>query len=141
MLVQQFTIDDYDWTVKVYYAVDRYYVSDILHDLDKLNIANEDYFTVKDTWENQTLNIGFTYTDYYKKSTIVIIGLTTSAAEFQDTFDHEKGHVAMHISSYYHLNPYGEKCQYLQGEIGKKMFPYAKQFLCDHCRENFTLYN
>ena len=81
-----------------------------LHDLDKLNIANDDYFTVKDTLDNQTLNIGFTYTDYYKKSTIVIIGLTTSAAEFQDTFDHEKGHVAMHISSYYHLNPYGEKC-------------------------------
>lgn len=141
MLVQQFTIPDYDWYVKVYYAVDRYYIDDILQDLDEMNIANDEYFIVKDSLMNQELNIGFTYTNYQKKSTVVIIGLTTSAAEFQNTFDHEKGHVAMHISSYYHLNPYGEKCQYLQGEIGKKMFPFAKQFLCDFCRENFTLYN
>ena len=138
MLVQQFTIDEYDWKVKVYYAVDRYYISDILDDLDKLNISNEDYFTVKDTLENQTLNIGFTYTDYYKKSTIVIIGLTTSAAEFQDTFDHEKGHLAMHIAEEDRMDVFGEEFQYLTGEIGKQTFPIAKRFMCEHCRKDLV---
>ena len=57
--------------------------------------ANDEYFIVKDSLMNQELNIGFTYTNYSKKSTVVIIGLTTSAAEFQNTFDHEKGHVAI----------------------------------------------
>ena len=53
MLVQQFTIPDYDWYVKVYYAVDRYYINDILQDLDEMNIANDEYFIVKDSLMNQ----------------------------------------------------------------------------------------
>ena len=31
--------------------------------------------------------------------------------------------------------PYGEEEQYLSGEIGQKMFPVAKRFLCEHCRK------
>lgn len=141
MLIQTFYLTDYDWDVKVYYAVDRYYISDILTELDQLNIDNYEYVKIKQLLETQQLNIGVTYTDYIQKKSVVIIGLTTSASEFQDTFDHEKGHLAMHISEYYHLNPYGEAYQYLNGTIGKNMFPYAKLFLCDTCRENFTLYN
>lgn len=141
MLIQTFYLTDYDWDVKVYYAVDRYYISDILTDLDQLNIDNYEYVKIKQLLETQQLNIGVTYTDYIQKKSVVIIGLTTSASEFQDTFDHEKGHLAMHISEYYHLHPYGEAYQYLNGTIGNNMFPYAKLFLCDTCRENFTLYN
>ena len=141
MLVQHFILEQYNWSIKVYYAVDRYYVEDILKDLDDLNISNYEYLKVKQSLYKEEVNAGFTYTDYNKKASIIVIGLTTSAAEFQNTFDHEKGHVAMHISEYYHINPYSEAFQYLAGDIGKKMFPYAKSFLCDWCREGFTLYN
>ena len=141
MLVQHFILEQYDWSIKVYYAVYRYYVEDILKDLDDLNISNYEYLKVKQSLYKEEVNTGFTYTDYNKKTSVIVIGLTTSAAEFQNTFDHEKGHVVMHISEYYHINPYSEDFQYLAGDIGKKMFPYAKSFLCDCCREGFTLYN
>lgn len=141
MLVQNIYLSKYDWDVKIYYAVDRYYTDDILKDLDDLGIDIIEQFKIKDILENQKVNTGFTYSDYRTKQSIIVIGLTTSASEFQNTFDHEKGHLAMHISRYYHLDPYGEECQYLSGEIGKQMFPYAKMFLCDSCRQNFTLYN
>ena len=76
-----------------------------------------------------------TTTDYVHKKSLMVIGLTTSPEEFQSTFDHEKGHLAIHIAQYYHLDPYGEEFQYLAGSIGKKLFPVAKKFLCNHCRE------
>lgn len=141
MLVQTFYLPQYEWSVKVYYAVDRYYTDDILHDLDNLDIDNYEYFKAKRSLSKAIKNTGFTYTNYRQKSSVIVLGLTTSADEFQDTFDHEKGHLSIHIATYYHLNPYGEEAQYLNGDIGKAMFPYAKLFLCDNCRKSFTLEN
>lgn len=83
---------------------------------------------------SNTYNTGFTYSNFKNKCSIVIIGLTSSPEQFQNTFDHEKGHVAMHIASAYDLDLYGEDFQYLVGEIGQKMFRKAKRFLCEHCR-------
>ena len=64
----------------------------------------------------------------------MVIGLTTSSEEFQNTLDHEKGHLVMHIAEAYNIDPYGEEYQYLSGEVGQKLFKVAKRFLCDHCR-------
>lgn len=64
----------------------------------------------------------------------MLIGITSSADEFQSTFDHEKGHLAMHICSALHINPFSEEYQYLTGEIGKQLFKIAKKFMCEHCR-------
>lgn len=139
MLVQTFYLPEYQWSVKVYYAVDRYYTDDILQDLDNLNIDNYEYIKAKNNLQKAIKNTGFTYTNYRQKSSVIVIGLTTSSDEFQDTFDHEKGHLAIHIATYYHLDPYGEDIQYLRGDISKAMFPYAKIFLCDNCRKSFTI--
>lgn len=84
-------------------------------------------------------NVGITYSNFKHKCSIVVIGLTTSAEEFQNTFDHEKGHLAMHISSALKIKPYGEEYQYLTGEIGQSMFKIAKRFLCDDCRQKLVI--
>jgi hypothetical protein len=70
-----------------------------------------------------------------ERESIVIIGATSCPAEFQHTFDHEKIHLAMHIGKYFNINPYSEELAYLVGDIGLEMFPIAKRFLCEHCRE------
>lgn len=84
-------------------------------------------------------NTGITYSSFKNKCSIVVIGLTISAEEFQNTFDHEKGHLAMHISSALRINPYGEEYQYLTGDIGQSMFKVAKRFLCDDCRKKLVI--
>ena len=60
---------------------------------------------------------------------------TSSPGEFQNSWDHEKGHLCRHISKAFGIDPYGEEAQYLSGEVGQKMFPIAKRFLCEHCRK------
>lgn len=54
---------------------------------------------------------------------------------FQNSWDHEKGHLCRHISKAFGIDPYGEEAQYLSGYVGQKMFPVAKKFLCEHCRK------
>ena len=64
----------------------------------------------------------------------MVIGITETPEEFQNTFDHEKGHLAMHIAEADNLDIFGEDFQYLTGEIGRELFPVAKKFMCEHCR-------
>lgn len=82
------------------------------------------------------LNTGITYSNIRNRQTVMVIALTSSPAEFQNSFDHEKGHLCRHISRAFGIDPYGEEAQYLSGYVGQKMFPVAKKFLCEHCRRS-----
>lgn len=139
MIIQEIYLPEYRWKAKVYYAVNSYYADEILKELLQYNPTVKEYNKVMDAMYNYEYNTGFTFTDYNSKQSLVIIGLTTSPSEFQNTFDHEKGHLAMHIAQYYNIDPYGEKYQYLTGDIGKKLFRVARKFLCNHCRQELTL--
>ena len=136
MIIQNVYLSDYNWNIKVYYAVSSYYTEEILEELLKYNPTIDEYYGVMSVVSDFKYNTGFTFTDYTQKRSLVIIGLTTSPSEFQNTFDHEKGHLATHIAQYYNIDPYGEDFQYLTGDIGKQLFPVAKKFLCKHCRES-----
>lgn len=138
MIVQDIYLEDYDWNIRVYYAVDQYFISNILIDLIDINCNREAYFKIKALMEAQEKNIGFTYTNVDKRASLMLIGTTDSAAEFQSTFDHEKGHVVMHISKALDIDPYSEDYQYLAGEIGKRMFEKAQILLCDNCRKHIS---
>lgn len=139
MIIQEIYLPEYRWKAKVYYAVNSYYADEILKELLEYNPTVKEYNKVMNAMYEYEYNTGFTFTDYDNKQSLVIIGLTTSPSEFQNTFDHEKGHLAMHIAQYYNIDPYGEKYQYLTGDIGKKLFRVARKFLCRHCREELTL--
>lgn len=135
MIIQEIYLDKYDWDVLIYYAVDTYFSKEILTNLKLMNCPREVYESAKDILVNFKTNRGFTYSNGDNRCSIIIIGLTTSADEFQSTFDHEKGHLAMHICLTLNINPFSEEYQYLTGDIGKQMFPVAKKFLCECCRK------
>ena len=135
MIVQDIYLEKYDWSIRVYYAVNEYFISNILIDLLEMDCNEESFFKIKRLMESEANNIGFTYTNTEMRASLMLIGITDSSEEFQDTFDHEKGHLVMHISSALGIYPYSEDYQYLAGEVGKRMFKIAKKFLCDHCRQ------
>lgn len=135
MIVQDIYLEDYDWSIRVYYAVHEYFISNILIDLLEIDCDEESFFRIKGLMETGKDNIGFTYTNTEMGASLMLIGKTDSSDEFQDTFDHEKGHLVMHISSALGIDPYSEEYQYLAGEVGKRMFKVAKKFLCDHCKQ------
>ncbi len=137
MLIQNIYLEDWDWTVKVFYAVDIYYIDEILGDLESIGCTGYELIKAENNLSSGEYNIGLTYSNLLGRCSIIVIGLTSSPAEFQNTFDHEKGHLAFHISEALKIDAFSEEFQYLVGEIGQAMFPYAKRFLCEHCRKEF----
>lgn len=137
MIVQEFSIDKYDWLVRVYYAVRGYNFDEIEESLVKLKATDEEIEQALEDFYDKQENIGYIYSNLTDRKTVMVIGPTSSAAEFQNTFDHEKGHLAMHICIADGIDPFSEEYQYLTGSIGEQMFKVGKLFLCDNCREKW----
>lgn len=134
MIIQDFTIEKYGWSVRVYYELEDWTLPMLKEELYALGGYEDDLNEIMDTIAKRTKNTGYIFSNIYEKRSIIIIEKTTSSAEFQDTFDHEKGHLAMHICIAENIDPFSEEYQYLIGEIGHTMFKAAKRFLCDNCR-------
>ena len=135
MIVQDFYIERYDWHVRVFYAVTIYWVWPIIKELRRIGCVGEKLETAYSNLSSGNLNTGLTYSNFERRETVMVIAKTSSPEQFQNSFDHEKGHLCRHISQTFGIDPYGEEEQYLQGYIGQKMFPVAKRFLCECCRK------
>ena len=85
--------------------------------------------------ESGNLNTGITYSNFGRRDTVMVISRTSSPAEFLNSWEHEKKHLARHIEQTYGIDPFGEEAAYLEGTIAQKMFPVAKKFICEQCRE------
>lgn len=109
-------------------------MDDILGELEEIGCSEKKLDEIAESLAKQQYNTGLTYSNLKGRCSVIVIGLTSTPAQFQNTFDHEKGHLAMHICEVDKIDPFSEEYQYLTGEIGQSMFPVAKKFLCEHCR-------
>lgn len=133
MITQIIYLPAYNWLIKVFYLQEFENITSILEELEEVGCEEQNLNQIYNMYNNQEFDRGFTYTDYDLHVTFVIIGPCSSTSEFQNTLDHEKGHVATHIATFFEIDPYGEQFQYLQGLVGQKMFRKAKRFLCEIC--------
>ena len=136
MIRQDVYLEKWDWYVIVYYAVDTYYMDEILEELEMIGCTYAD--EIEEDLTQHPYNNGLTYSNMRRRVSLVVIGLTETPDEFQNTYDHEKGHLAMHIAEEDRMDVFGEEFQYLTGEIGKQTFPVAKRFMCEHCRKDLV---
>ena len=136
MIRQRIHLPQWCWRAFVYYAVDAYYADEIINLMEELGASDIVLSKASDNMRANRKNTGLTYSNSKARESVVVIGLTDSPDEFQNTFDHEKGHLCKHICQTDDIDPYGEEAEYLAGAIGKAMFPIAKKFLCEHCRKS-----
>ena len=134
MIRQDVYLERWDWYVMVYYAVDTYYMDEILEELEMIGCTYA--VEIEEDLTQHPYNNGLTYSNMRRRVSLVVIGLTETPDEFQNTYDHEKGHLAMHIAEEDRMDVFGEEFQYLTGEIGKQTFPRAKRVMCEHCRKD-----
>ena len=120
----------------VFYAVDTYYMNEILDELENIGCTYTD--EIEEDLTINPYNNGLTYSNTIARVSLIVIGLTETPDEFQNTYDHEKGHIAMHIAETDCIDVFGEEFQYLTGEIGKQTFKIAKRFMCEHCRKDLV---
>lgn len=128
MRIQKVHLKEYRWFLTVFYDVTSYHVNEIIEELHRMDCPQEQVLQAIDVLD---YNKGFTFTNPYIHETFVVICKTTSNEQFQNTFDHEKGYVAMHISEALGIEPFSEAFQYLAGKIGQKLYKYAIDYLCN----------
>ena len=124
-----------DWEIYAYYATTRYSVDEIMETLCKIGI---DAKSAKKAFENLSrgeLDTGLCYTNYRTRQSVLVIALTSSSAEFINSWHHELEHLEGHISTVFNLAPTGEEVAYLSGELAMEMYPKIKHLLCDCCRK------
>lgn len=134
MRVRDYYIKDYDWRVTVYYAVTRYYISSIVEHLKAIRCPDVVCNRVLSNMLSGDLNTGFTYSDNRWRKTIMLIGLSTSPAQFYNSLAHEQRHLVDDIAEEFHLNFTGERVAYLTGDIAMQTLPDVYDLLCPTCR-------
>lgn len=73
---------------------------------------------------------GMTLTSMNDMMSVVFIGNSSEQDQWLDTLLHELKHVVEHISDFYMVDPKDEASAYLQGEIGRLLFPVIMQHIC-----------
>ena len=79
-------------------------------------------------------NTGFTYANPAKRRAVIVIGPTTSGAEFTDTLVHEIHHLAVAIASELGIDLESETPAYLAGDSARALAEVVCELGCEHCR-------
>ena len=80
-------------------------------------------------------NQGFTFSNADRERAVVVIGPTTSGAEFLDTTTHEIHHLAVAIAGHLGIDLTGEGPAYLSGDTMRELADVLCRLGCDHCRK------
>lgn len=124
-LRQQLKMNKFDWCITIYYTVDNSQKKDIICKLEELGCDKETVSSITRNLENATEDTGFTYSNYEKRCSIVVIHKASSIGEFINTFEHEKNHLEMHICEALDINPYSEKAAHMSGDLAQLILEEA----------------
>ena len=130
MIGQRFYIDKYDWQVMVLYEVGSSDTNIVIRMLEYICSDNDIINTAYENVSNGKPNTGFTYSDYDKQLSFMVIGKTTSIRETLNTIVHEANHLKSHIATAYGIDEKGEEVCYLIGNIVKTMYDVFRKFIC-----------
>lgn len=121
------------WWVEFYFCPDGY---DIDYLMDRLwTLGSPAYYIGQalDLMEKGGPDKGYTFSNPLEKTAMVVIGPTTSGAEFQDSLVHELQHLAVAIASELGINLKGEGPAYLAGDTMRDLAHIVCELGCEHC--------
>lgn len=130
MIEQGFQIGNRDWWVMVYYNAQT--PDDFRKIEGTLMASGCSDRSIAEAIDNlKGWNRGYTFTNLKTKTSIMVMGKATSPEQMFDSIVHEMKHLAEHIGEYYDVDSRSELSAYLQGEVGRKMWPAAAMALCE----------
>lgn len=135
MIRQKIYIDKYDILLYCYYATTQYYKDEILDTLYDFGCRGENLKSAERNLSTETLNAGLTYYSPKTRNAVMVISMTSSAAECFNSLMHELSHLTAYIARDNGLSFTGEEIAYLEGELAMEIFPKVQNLLCDCCNK------
>lgn len=96
MIKQRFTLDNWNWDVRVYYAVHGYYADEIVSRLMDMGISRKKLKKAERLLTSGELNTGLTFVKNGRA--LAVIRRAENAAEYADSIQHEVMHLAKDVS-------------------------------------------
>ena len=122
------------WVVDFIFATKYYDVDGILSCLYDAGAPRWVMENAGELMSEGKYNTGFTYTNPAIHRAVVVIGPTTSGAEFTDTLVHEIHHLAVAIASELGIDLESETPAYLAGDSARALAEVVCELGCEHCR-------
>lgn len=124
-LRQHLKMDKFDWCINIYYTVNDTQKREIVKELESLNCDVRTLESIKVNLDKAAEDTGFTYSNFNKHCSVVVIHKASSVGEFINTFEHEKNHLEMHICEALDINPYSEKAAHMSGDLAQLILEEA----------------
>lgn len=136
MIRQKFALNKYGWSIYAYYVVTKPNAEEILDALVHIGCGGEDLQRAYKNLTSGKLDTGLTYSNGDTRETVMVFAKTSCAKEFQQSYQHEIGHLKDHIAQTFGIDPHGEELQYIGDDIVEATWDIAKDLLCDHCKKH-----
>lgn len=113
-------IDRVGWDVVIFVGVTCKHTAIVMRDLHAIGCTGEDAEASIANLDSCRLNNGITYSNYARRVSVIVIGKTTTPAEFVSSFVHESIHLANHIAEALEMDIQGEFIAYTVGEFARE---------------------
>lgn len=124
-LRQKLKMSKFDWCITIYYTVDECQKKEIIDKLNELGCNEDTLKSIINNLEKSKVDTGFTYSNYERQCSIMVVHKASSIGEFINTFEHEKNHLEMHICEALDINPYSEKVAHMSGDLAQLILEEA----------------
>lgn len=106
-----------------------------MDNLRRIGVRGEDARIAYQSMMNKAVDTGLTYSNYAMRESVMVVGMTSDAREFLNSFVHELGHLVAQMAEALGIDHMGEEKQYLAGGLALRMYYAVKDMLCGnyHC--------
>ncbi|MBR4521069.1 MAG: hypothetical protein IKO63_06595, partial [Paludibacteraceae bacterium] len=110
MIRDEIIIERYNWHVYVYMAASKDDAPEILRKLESIGIDWQQYMRAERHLQKAFRdNTGMTYSNLDTRTTVMVIGRSTSEAETVNTFSHELRHLGDDLAEACRIPHHGEE--------------------------------
>ena len=122
------------WVADFLFATKKYDIEGVLACLYDAGAPNWIMDDAERLMSEENYNTGFTYANPRNKRAVVVVGPTTSGAEYIDTLTHEIHHLAVAIATDLGIDLESESPAYLAGDSARALAEVVCELGCEHCR-------
>ena len=123
MIRDKFSI--YDWNVLILYECTCDDIDYIIQALKDIYCPNKYIKEALKNLESCNLNIGLTYSNLRRKSSVIVINKTSSFAQMINTVSHEYFHLICHLSKALDIED-EEELAYLNGDLNMRSYNFIE---------------
>lgn len=115
MICQEIYLEKYDWVVRICHVSCKEDADEAMDLLSSIGCKGKPLFDAYDHISSDETNKGLTYTNTDRRTSVVIIGKSSSEGEYINSLTHELFHVVAHICGFLGMDMQGEEPCYLMG--------------------------